>query len=431
MRFLLVLTLGLGWWMASVAHAQSSYLDKKDADAIAVIERSLAKIDRIPQLFDGTAIPAGADLDSVQGLYDQLTLHLRSVRNYFFDLSDKRARMADAVKLRAKFDDLERYAAALGPVLSRAKSDARARERKEREDDQRAVQAASKVCDEFRAEIRKHADPLGNDDTRMGVLTNLADGRNVFFQNVEEITPYKAAIDRTAALCQRMPTAAASCAKASNVVPLDARYCDTAAKGAELLKTGVKNLLAFHAKNSGPTQIIKDFDRYQGFVDVDGVVGWTAYFEGKRLKEMLMKRIAPLLTFVNMSPADGESLFASLAAEYAQLEAKARETAPTWDLPGAPCSGPGCAQAKKFVQQWYRGSAIKRFLHTSPGWKILTNDFGVPTYRERYGYALVQVKGEPFCQLRMWTYSEQHAGGGRYTPGRDVHLHSVRWQTCK
>ncbi len=53
------------------------------------------------------------------------------------------------------------------------------------------------------------------------------------------------------------------------------------------------------------------------------------------------------------------------------------------------------------------------------------------TYREKYGYAMFQVKGDPMCQLREWTLSEQYAGGGRYTPASDVSLGPVRWQPCK
>lgn len=423
MRFLILLSL---LFVTTSARAQS-YQDKKDADAIGVIERSLAKIDKVPSMFDGTAIPAGADLQSVQGLLDQLSINLKAARNSFADLSPKGAQRPDAQKLRARYDELERYRAALAPALARAQSDAETAQRNQRADDQRSLELATKVCGEFRAELRKN----NEDYEKMGVLTNLVDGRDVFWQTAEEGAKYKGALERTAATCKRMPTAGASCARASNVVPLDARFCETAAKGEELLKAGVKNLIAHHAKHSGPTQIIKDFDRYQGYLDVDGVIGWTAYFSGAAVKDRLTKQVAPLLAQANMNTTDGDALFAGIASEYAQLEAKARETAPTWELPGAACSGPGCAQAKKFVQQWYRGSSIKRFLHTAPGWKILTNDFGVPTYRERYGFALVQVKGDPFCQLRMWTYSEQYAGGGRYTPGRDVHLHSVRWQSCK
>ncbi|MFN0253809.1 MAG: hypothetical protein ACKV2T_43485 [Kofleriaceae bacterium] len=429
MRFLVfVLVLG---WMATTASAQS-YLDKKDADAIGNIERSLAKIDRIPQLFDGTTIPAGVDLQSVQGLYDQLSLHLKASRSAFFELSDKRARMPDAVKLRAKFDDLERYAAALGPVLSRAKTDQDTAKRKANEDNQRAIEVAQKVCTEFRDALRASgSSPTGSDYQRMSVLTNLADGHHQFFQTAEEVTAYKSAITATTALCKRWPTAGESCARISHIAPPDVRFCASAANGMELLQLGVKNMMAHHLKHSGPKKLIENFDHYQGYVDVDGVPTWADYMSGSRVKQMLAKRIEPILPLVNMTAADAEVLFGGLAKEYAELEAKARAAAPTWDLPGDPCSGPGCAQAKKFFQQWYRGSSIKRFLHTKPGWKILTNEFGIPTYRERYGYALVHVKGDPFCQLRMWTYSEPYAGGGRYTAGRDVHLHSVRWQTCK
>lgn len=424
MRFLIVLSLVMAF--SSNARAQS-YLERKDNDAIGVIERSLAKVEKVASYFDGRAIPADADLRSARAFYDQMALNLESVRRAFMELSDKGLQRADAQRFKAKYDDLERYRAAFGPALALAEANAETAARKKREDDKRAVEVAANVCKEFRAELRK----VPEDYEKMNLLTNLVDGHPVYWQSAEEGAKYKEALERTSALCKRMPTAGASCARASNVVPIDARYCETATKGDELMKAGVKNLLAFHVKHSGPTQIIKDFDRFKGYVDVDGVISWNDYFTGAALKERLKKRVEPLLVQAGMSPSDGDALFSSLAAEYAQLEAKAREAAPTWDLPGSPCSGAGCAPAKKFLQQWYRGSSIKRFQQTQPGWKILTNELGVPTYRERYGYALVQVKGDPFCQLRLWTYSEQYAGGGKYTPARDVIMHSERWQTCK
>lgn len=413
--------------VASVDARAQSYLEKKDNDAIGVIDRSLAKIDKVPALFDGRAIPAGADLQAVQAYYDQLSINLKAATSSFNELTAKGASRPDAQRLRARYDDLVRYYNAFGPALSRARDDADNAQRKQRADDQRSLEVATNVCREFRDELRKNSE----DYEKMALLTNLVDGHPVFWQSVEEGAKFKGAIERTSALCKRLPTAGASCKRASNVAPLDSRYCETAAKGIDLMKAGVMNLIMHQTKHTGPSNIIKDFDRFKGYLDVDGVTTWAAYFSGAALKQILTKQIAPLLAQANMSPADGDALMSALGAEYKQLEDKAREAAPTWELPGAPCSGPGCAQAKKFVGQWYRGSTIKRFQHTAPGWKILTNEFGVPTYRERYGFALVQVKGDPFCQLRMWTYSEQYAGGGRYTPGRDVHLHSVRWQTCK
>jgi hypothetical protein len=215
---------------------------------------------------------------------------------------------------------------------------------------------------------------------------------------------------------------ASRCAESARTLP---------SRAAELMKRGVSNLIAHHVEHTGPSSTLARFESYKGWLDMDGVIGWTAYLSGKQLRETLDKQIAPMLAQANMTKTDSDPLFDKLATEYAALETKVRELAPTWDLPGSPCSGDGCARARGFVAKWYAGATIKRFQHTKPGWKILTNEVGVPTYRERYGFALVQVKGEPLCQLRMWTLSEQHAGGGRYTAARDVSLGAVRWQTCK
>lgn len=412
--------------LAVPARAQS-YQDKKDTDAIGVVERSLAKVEKVPSLFDGTAIPADTDLKAVQAFYDQMSTYLAAAKRSFGEMSAKAQQRPEVQRLRAKYDDLERYRAALGPLLASSRSNAEASARKQKGDHRRDVEVATKVCAEFRAELRK----TNEDYEAMGVLTNLVDGHPVFWQTSEEGAKFKGALERTAATCKRMPTASAACVTASNVAPLDARYCETAAKGDELLKAGVKNLIAFTLKNSGPASITADFERVKGWLDVDGVISWTAYFTGVALRERLTTQITPLLAQANMAPADGAALLDAIAAEFAQLEAKARELGPTWELPGDACAGPGCAQAKQFVQKWYGGAKIVRFQHTKPGWKIIANALNIPKSRDRYGFALIKVAGEPFCQLRMWTLSEQYSGSGTYTAARGVQLGAVRWQACK
>ncbi|MEO8702154.1 MAG: hypothetical protein ABI867_19075 [Kofleriaceae bacterium] len=403
------------------------YIEKKDREAIEVIERSLAKLDKAPALFDGTKIPAGADLQAVDALLGQLTLHLRAASGSFSSVSDKGMQRPEVVKLKAKFDDLTRYRDALAPAYAKASTEAESNARQQHADHQSAVKAANEKCGAWRKEVS-----AAKIHSELEQLHQLATSGMGGWGNAADGARHKAALVTLDGLCKKpaYTDVGKACELASNVRPVDVDYCSLPARSSELMKLAVKNEVEHHIKHSGPTTAAR-FESDHGWVQIDGFISWKDYFTGKQVRELLKKRIAPMLVQAEMAATDADVLFDKLAASYAALEAKAKELGPTWDLPGDACAGAGCAQAKTFVSQWYSGAPIRRFTQTRPGWKILTNEAGIPTYRERYGYALVQVKGDPLCQLRMWTLSEQYAGGGRYTAARDVSLGFVRWQTCK
>lgn len=403
------------------------YLEAKDNRALEALERSLGKLDKVAALFDGAAIPEGADLREVERLLDQLRLQLRVAAGAFADLSASGLARPDAQKLKRRFDDLVRYRDALGPAHAKASADAAAAARKQHADEQAAGKAAHTQCTAFHQELRDAG--IYSEAEHLMQLANTGVGG---WDSVDSGARFKAALGKLADRCAKPAYAEVdkACERSIGSASKGFMFCTLPARGAELMQKAVKNLIAHHLKHSGPTTVAR-FESDQGWVAVDGVPTWHDYFTGSKLRGQLKARIAPLLAQAGMAETDDDGLFDKLAGELAALEAKAKELGPKWDLPGAACAGPGCGQARTFVAGWYKGSTIRRFLHTQPGWKILTNDFGVPTYRERYGYALVQVKGEPLCQLRTWTLSEQHAGGGRYSAARDVTLGSVRWQACK
>jgi hypothetical protein len=403
-----------------LADAQG-YIEKKDNDAIGTIERSLAKIDRVPALFDGTKIPEGADLQAVDALLGALTVHLKAATGSFNSLSDKGMQRPELAKLKAKYDDLTSYRNALAPAYSKASTEAEANKRKAHADQQAAVKASNQRCTAFIKEL--HDGSIRGEVDRM---LDQVDKGCCGYGTVKDGERYKLALEKLATICKKPEYASVS----KDCNHKGAEYCTLPGRSAELMKLSVMETINHHVKHLDITTVER-FEKDKGWVQVDGVPSFKDYFSGKKHRDALTKLIAPMLTQAGMATTEADALFTMITTKYAELEAKARELAPKLDLPGPACAGAGCSQARTFFSQWYRGATIKRFLHTEPGWKILTNDFGVPTYRERYGYALVQVKGEALCQLRMWTYSEQHAGGGRYTAGRDVSLGYVRWQTCK
>lgn len=414
--------------LVAIARAQS-YQDKKDADAIATIQRALGGVDKVPALFDGTKIPPGAELRAVDELGHKIGMQLKIAASGFNSLSGKAAARTDVQALRAKFDELTRYRQALIPALSAAERAADAAARQQAADNRAAVEAAGKTCKAFRDEIERT-----HDGSTIGAALGISRGQDQFWQTLEDGARFKSALERLSALCKRPEFAdvGAACIKVTSAGrPLEADYCTLPAKAGEIMKQGVQNLIAFHVKNTGPARITKQLEADLGWLDADGVPTWASMTTGKALRAQLEARIAPLMAQAGMNATDADALWNKLAGEYSELEAKIRELAPRWDVPGQPCAGAGCSQARSFLGQWYRGDAILRFQHTQPGWKILKNDLGIPTYRERYGYALIRVPGEPLCQLRGWILSESYAGGGRYAAARDITLGHVRWQACK
>ncbi|MCC7075270.1 MAG: hypothetical protein IT383_28415 [Deltaproteobacteria bacterium] len=56
---------------------------------------------------------------------------------------------------------------------------------------------------------------------------------------------------------------------------------------------------------------------------------------------------------------------------------------------------------------------------------------GVPKDRDRFGWILLQVPGEPFCQLRTSSISEDYTGGGKYSKDGSPSFARLRFQKCK
>lgn len=425
MRALLCLTFTVLSWSPPPASAQS-YLERKDAEAIGVIERSLAKVDKVPALFDGTRIASGADLVKVRGLLDGLTQHLEAARRSFVALSPSGTSRPDAQRLRVRFDDLTRYREALSVAYQQAATTKAHADRARTANAAVTAEAGRKACGGFRDEL----DPM--DRTRVQWLANLAAGQELFWQTAEDGAKYKETITRVAALCAKPEYAniQVSCQHASSVTPKEGSYCAAVAQGGALMKRAALNLAAFHAKHTGPMRTAEKLESVQGWVEVEGPVTWKGYFSGASLRELLRKRFAPVFAQAGLDNLDDAEVFKKLAAQYAALEAKVTELAPTWDLPGKACSGVACGAARRTIAAWYPRAKLRRLQHSRPSWKIVKNGLGIITHRSKSGHALISVPGEPFCQLRSWTVTESYAGAGRYQTARGAAIGYVRWQTC-
>lgn len=401
-----------------------SYQDKKDADAVATIARNLDGLAEDPALFDGRAIPAGADLRAVGELLDKLTMRLDVAGRAFRELSAKGQQRPDVPPLRARFDALTRYRTALAGVYRTAAADADRARRQREQDAAQDRRAAHLQCQAFHEELVKTGDGV-----RIEQLVDVADGAPTFWQTKEEGEAMLRAIERTAALCKQND-ADGACQRSFPGPTKRARYCAAVANGAELMKQGVKNLVAHHSKHSGPLKPEALAGR-DGWLPIEGKVSWNEFFSGAALYAQLRARYQPLFDQAGLGKASAVEMFGSLSEQYAALEAKVRELAPTWPLPGKACGGVGCGVAKSWFARAYRGAKLRHLLERDASWKIVKNELGVITHRSKSGHALLQIPGEPLCQLRSWTITESYAGGGRYQASRDVALGYVRWQTCK
>jgi hypothetical protein len=407
-----------------VANAET-YLENKDAAALAVIARVLEKVDKDPGLFDGTAIPPGADLGRVARLREHLTFQLDQARRGFLDVSDAARRRPDVAKLEQRYRELDQYARALSAVYKVAAAAAQQTASVERERDAATKQAGIATCKAFRTDLYG-ADP--KERTRIEKLADLAGGKPTWWATVEEGEKYRATIAKTAKVCAK-PEYAEIGTACAHTTDDEAAWCTAVSRGDELMKLNVMNLAAFHAKHFGANRTAENLAGKDGWIDIEGPTTWKAYFSGEKLREVYRKQLAPMFAQAGMTDLDDSAVFGKLTTHLATLEARARELAPTWKLEGSPCTGVACAAARA-IAPWYKAK-LRALRQNDAGWKIVKNGLGVPTHRYKGGTILLEVKGDPFCQLRSWTVTESYAGGGRFQSETQATIGYVRWQSCK
>lgn len=404
-----------------------SYIERKDREALAAVSRALAQIDRDPSLFDGKAIPAGADLARVDAFQYQLSRHLDVCRRSFAEVSQASLRKPEVDKLHQKYVELDGYAKALAAVYKTAAADAQHAADAKHRADAAAHETGVKACNAFRREV--YAEP--SDRQRLERLVAIAGGSQIqYWSSADEGTRHMAAAARAAQICARPEYAdiATSCRYITSSAA-DDKLCAAARRGEELGKLAATNFAAFHAANFKPTRTADNLaTRYDGFLEIEGDTTWKKYFDAQGVREMYRKQIGPVFAQAGIPSLDDSPVFAKIAEHYAALEAKVRELAPTWKVPGTPCAGVACSVARTTTALY---GTIVRLQQDAPSWKIAKNDLDLPTHRWKGGFALLRIKGDPFCQLRSWTVTETYAGGGRYQPASSATLGYVRWQACK
>lgn len=413
----------------AIAQAQS-YLEQKDHDNVGIIERALAKIARDPALFDGTAIPPGADLVKVADLARRLNDQLGVARKHHDELSPAGKARPAVTALMVRWNDLAAYANALTPIYNAAAVAANDTAARRATADAAARDAGIKACVAFRHEV--DADPT--DRERLDRTVLILDGVDTFWQTVEDGARHRASMAKIAVLCGRPELAdieRACAVMSSGITTNEGRWCATAARSEEVMQRSAKNLAGSMAETLGPGRTAEQLALEDGWVDVEGPVTWAGYFSGDKLRTLLNARLAPVFAQAGLTDVEHLEVFTRLTAHYAALAAKVQELAPRWDLPGTACAGVACAAARKTAAAWYPGAGVKAVRQNQAGWTVVQNDLGIPTHHYKSGFVLLQVKGDPLCQLRSWTVTEKHGGGGHYQAATGAAIGYVRWQPCR
>ncbi len=429
-RILFVLAASLGATVIAplTPAAAQGYLERKDADAAAVLERAVIKAVEDPRLFDGRVIVAGADLGLVRALADGFALQLRGAERSIAEITPEGRKRHAAVI--ARYREWETYGRALIAATATAVAAAEEAARRDAAVAERDRIRGLAVCEAFRGEVL--ADPTNY--PRLEVAARIAAGTGEYWQTVEEVEAHVVTLRRVATACTApgRGDVGLACAYRSHVRPVaEATWCAAAASIETVVQRSAKSLAAWHATHLLVGRTADKLASYDGWLEVEGGVTWDSYFSGAKTRAILEDRLAPILAHAGLTRADDGGAFDKLAAHFAALEAKVRELAPSWKVPGSACAGVACAAARKGVAAWNTGATILRVTQDAPSWKIAHNALGIPTHRWKSGYALLRVKGDPLCQLRSWTVSEDYAGGGRYQPASQGTLGYVRWQACK
>lgn len=410
--------------MTPTAAAQG-YLERKDADAAAVIERAIAGASEDPRLFDGRALAAGAELAAVRALAGKFERGMAGADRSLAEISAAGRQKHAAVI--ARYQAWSTYGRALIAAAARAQAAADQAAREAAARDEAAQQAGIATCRAFRAEV--HADPR----TRQYLerAARLDQGVTEFWQTVEDGAAHLAAMQLAKTACARADIKTACDFMTYGRPSEEGAWCAAVGDPDRIMKIGARNLARWHADNLTTGRPAEKLADYEGWIEIEGGVTWQGYFSGAKVRAVLEARLAPVLGQAGLSLAEDAGTFAKLDAHYAALEAKVRELAPSWTVPGASCKGVACAAAKRGVMAWNAGAKLLKVTQDAASWKIAKNDLGLPTHRWKSGFALIQVKGDPMCQLRQWTVNESYAGGGRYQAASQAQLGYVRWQACR
>jgi hypothetical protein len=416
--------------LAAPRIALSGYLDEQDDAKVGIMERALAKLVHDARYFDGKVVPEDADLRLAGDHLRLLVDNMAGFRKHYDELSEKGKARTKVCELLAKWKQeqpyVEAFSAAYDKAVAAAKTAAKAKA--ERDTKQRAY--ADMICEKFADEIHLR-DNGGTLDLAVNVMNDFQ-----WYYSVEAVKEARAALDHTAAVCARDEFAdiGQTCGNryGGEFLPREQNICKAAAARADVLERGVMGNLTEELQHLPAAPTLASLQRDDGWFMVEDAITYGGYLTfGAEAKKAKAARLVEMFAAAGVEVPMKHPLWTAYEARTDALRAAVDELAPTLKLPGSSCDGYGCGMAKKQLAAWYPKAKIKKVTAWDTAWVVTDTELGVPDYRSRDGYILYQVPGDPWCQARSWTVTEEYSGGGKYQKASGVRFNFVRFQSCE
>lgn len=211
-------------------------------------------------------------------------------------------------------------------------------------------------------------------------------------------------------------------------------WCSYVPRGRALLQQELEAAMQrngdIQARAAGGGVGAEDLERQEGWFSEDGLGRWEDQFTfGKAQQDKAIGPFRALFEAIGAELQQPERVFAARVAAMKKLEAEVRRLAPRWTRPPAGTTFYGVDLARSQVKRVY-GNVQLVAAGGTPTWTIKKNALGIPLYRDRGGWVLYQVPGEPLCQLHNFFASETF-DGRKYQKDDAVHFGRVRWQPCR
>lgn len=209
-------------------------------------------------------------------------------------------------------------------------------------------------------------------------------------------------------------------------------WCNAAAQADELIKAAVLNQArqTIAIVGSSTIQSVQEFHEREGWLTFEGPVTFkTKLFFGTQGREAVMGNVGQVLVAAGIDNAE-EALWGEQKARLDTLRMEVEKTAGTWTSPPQKADNYSTALAADQIKQWHGNAEVHDAYLSRESWKIHKNALGIPDRRTLPGYVVFKLPEDPYCQLRSYTLTEQHAGGGTYQNAGGVRFGYVRFQDC-
>ena len=211
-----------------------------------------------------------------------------------------------------------------------------------------------------------------------------------------------------------------------------ANWCTAAAQADELIKGMALNQAQQTVAIVGDANIqsLQEFHDRDGWLTFEGPVTFKdKLFFSRHGREAVMGNIGEVLAAAGIDDAD-DALWGEQKARLTALREEVEKTAGTWTSPPKKADNYSTQLAADQIKQWHGDADVQDAYLSRASWKIHKNALGIPDRRTLPGYVIFKLPDDPYCQLRSYTLTEQHAGGGTYQEAGGVRFGYVRFQDC-